>query len=174
MRLMSAISFAAPLALALAACGDTAPADTADADTAGVDVNLPQVEPRFPSVAPNARTSVNYAGTYAQPIGNGERSITLRTDGTYVLRDPNGSETSGTYNWYADNSRILIKSNGENQVYAIADGALYRMPDENASTSGPMTEEQTYRRAGGSGRSPEPSASATAAATGAPASGTAQ
>jgi hypothetical protein len=146
MRLATSLSLAAPLALALAACGDTAPADSADTETAGVDVKLPQVEPRFPSVAPDARTSVNYAGTYAQPVGDGERAITLRTDGTYVMRGPDGVETSGTYNWYDDNSRILIKVDGKNQVYAIADGALYRMPDENASTSGPMSEEQTYRR----------------------------
>ncbi|MCT2559970.1 copper resistance protein NlpE [Tsuneonella sp. YG55] len=151
MRLATALPLAAPLALALAACGDTAPADTADTDTAGVDVNLPQVDPRFPSVAPDARTSVNYAGTYAQPVGGGERAITLRTDGTYVMRDPDGTETSGTYNWYDDNSRILIKAGGENQVYAIADGALYRMPDENASTTGTMTEAQTYRRVIGPG-----------------------
>ena len=174
MRLAPALSLAAPLALALAACGDTAPADTADADTAGVDVNLPQVEPRFPSVAPDARTSVNYAGTYAQPVGEGERAITLRTDGTYVMRDPDGAEITGTYNWYDDNSRILIKVNGENQVYAIADGALYRMPDESAPSTGTMTEEQTYRRVTGPGGTMGGTGSANTAAPGATASPTAR
>ncbi|MGN3974918.1 hypothetical protein [Tsuneonella sp. SYSU-LHT278] len=160
MRLAYAIPLAAPLALSLASCGDTAPAERADADSAGVDVDLPQVDPRFPSVAPDARTSVNYAGTYAQPVADGQRSISLNTDGTYVLREPGGAETTGTYNWYADNSRILMKVDGRNEVYAIADGALYRMPDENAPTTGTMTEEQTYRRVSGSA----PSATGTATA----------
>jgi uncharacterized lipoprotein NlpE involved in copper resistance len=158
-------AIAAPLALALAACGDRTPADDAPNETAGVDVNLPQVDTRFPSVAPNARTSVNYAGTYAQPIGAGQRSITLRTDDTYVMRDENGVETTGTYNWYADNSRILIKRDGRNEVYAIADGALYRMPDEQAPTTGTMTEEQTFRRVGAAGNASMPAGTNSAAPT---------
>ncbi len=151
MRLAPAFTFLAPLALGLAACGDTTPADEATPEAADVPVNLPEVDPRFPSVVPNARTSVDYAGTYAQPVANGERSITLKTDGTYAMRDQNGVETTGTYNWYDDNSRILIKNDGENLVYAIADGALYRMPDADAPTTGTMTEEQTYRRVMGPG-----------------------
>ena len=143
-------TIAAPLVLALAACGGNDAADTAEAgtETAAADVNLPQVEARFPSVAPDARTSVNYAGTYAQPVGAGQRSVTLRTDGTYTMRDENGVETSGSYNWYSDNTRILIKQGDQNMVYAIANGALYRMPDANAPTTGTMTEEQTWRRTG--------------------------
>ncbi|WP_194955754.1 hypothetical protein [Tsuneonella amylolytica] len=143
-----ALALAAASSLALAACGGAKTEPAATDTTAGVDVNLPQVDTRFPSVAPNARTSVNYAGTYAQPVGSGERSITLRTDDTYTMRDENGRETTGTYNWYDDNSRILIKNNGQNEVYAIADGALYRMPDAQAPTTGTMTEGQTYRRTG--------------------------
>lgn len=164
MRFALAATIAAPLALALAACGDRT-ADEPAADTAGVDVNLPQVDPRFPSVAPDARTSVNYAGTYAQPVGAGERSITLRTDDTYVMRDENGVESTGTFNWYDDNSRVLIRRDGKNEVYAIADGALYRMPDEQAPTAGPMTEEQTFRRVVGPGGAMGATGSADAAAT---------
>lgn len=150
MRFALKATIAAPIALALAACGDRT-TDDAATETAGVDVDLPEVDPRFPSVAPDARTSVNYAGTYAQPVGAGERSITLRTDDTYVMRDENGVESTGAYSWYDDNSRILIRRGGQTEVYAIADGALYRMPDEQAPTTGTMTEEQTFRRVIGPG-----------------------
>ncbi len=173
MRFARAITLVAPLALGLAACGDTTPADEATSEAADVPVNLPKIDPRFPSVVPNARTSVDYAGTYAQPVANGERSITLKTDGTYTMRDQNGVETTGTYNWYDDNSRILIKNNGENMVYAIADGTLYRMPDADSPTTGTMTEEQTYRRVVGPGGAMGATGTSSAAA-GATATPTAQ
>ena len=67
------------------------------------------------------------------------------------MRDENWVEPSRAYNWYDDNSRILIRTDDGNHVYAIADGAVYRMPDEQAPTTGTMTEQQTYRRVIGPG-----------------------
>lgn len=151
-------ALAATAALALAACNvepnepDDRIVDTAEADPNAVDVDLPRVPVEYPEVPVNARTSVDYAGSYAQTQRDGRtQTITLRDDDTYTLRDADGTETTGTYNWYSDNSRILIRRNGQNEVYAVADGALYRLPDENASTAGRRTEEQTYRRVVGPG-----------------------
>ena len=153
MRKTLALIAPAALALSLAACGSNEPDDRVvdtGTETAGVDVNLPQQPVEYPTVATNARTSVDYAGTYNQRGTDGRNSsITLNEDDTYTMTNADGVQTSGTYNWYDDNSRILIRENGQNQVYAIADGAIYRMADENAPTTGQMNESQTYRRAMG-------------------------
>lgn len=151
-------AFAAIAALALAACNsepnepDDRIVDTAEIDPNAVNVNLPDGAAEFPEVPVNARTSVNYQGEYSQSLPNGRsRTITLGANDRYTLRDESGAESAGTYNWYSDNSRILIRRNGETEVYAIADGALYRMADQNAPTTGPRTAEQTYRRVVGPG-----------------------
>lgn len=161
-----ALAALAPLALGLAACGDSNNVDdrvvstTENMDEA-VDVDLPDIPVETPQVAVNARNTVDYAGTYSQQTqGGGERSITLNADDTYSMRDESGVETSGSFNWYSDNSRILIRQDGETQVYAIADGAIYRLPDENASITGPMTPEQTYVRVVGPGGAMPTTASA--------------
>ena len=151
-----ALSIAATAALALAACSpeandpDERIVDTPDPNA--VDVNLPATQPDYPLVPADARSTVDYTGDYTQTTADGrQRTITLGENDTYTMRDEEGAETSGTFNWYADNRRILIRRDGENEVYAVAEGALYRLPDENASVSGERTEEQTYRRAIGPG-----------------------
>ena len=147
MRTIRTALFAAPLALALAACGDTDTAETELAEgPSPANVELPDVPVTYPEVPLNARSTVDYQGTYSQTTPQGQRMVTLGDDDTYVMRDETGAETRGTFNWYSDNSRILIREDGETQVYAIADGALYRMADENAPTTGPMTAEQAYMR----------------------------
>lgn len=152
MRTRIVLAAIATLSLGLAACGDENPVDERVVDTSGevqtpADVELPNVPVERPEVAVDARNTVDYAGTYAQQTPDGgQRTITLNEDDTYTIRDASGVETSGTYNWYSDNSRILIREDGETQVYAIADGAIYRMADENAPTTGPMTDVQTYIR----------------------------
>ena len=57
-------------------------------------------------------------------------------------------KTTGTFNWYLDNSRILIKENGEDMVFAIADGALYRLSGPGAAVEGPFTEGPGMAREG--------------------------
>ena len=144
MRTQFALVALAPLALGLAACGKkeetvTTPDDTtATATTAGT----PTIAATdFPAVAANARTSVQYAGTYT----NGANSLTLNTDDTYTLvRD--GKTSNGTFNWYSDNSRILIRDGGTTHVFAIANGALSKLASADAPTTGTMTAEQTWRR----------------------------
>lgn len=151
-------ALAATAALALAACDNErdVPDDrivpTAETDPNAVDVNLPDVPVEYPEVAVNARETVDYAGTYTQGQANGRtRTITLGEDDTYTYRDESGTESRGTFNWYSDNSRILIRRDGRNEVYAIGENVLYRMADENAPTTGQKTAEQTYRRVVGPG-----------------------
>ncbi|MXO75671.1 hypothetical protein GRI40_10625 [Altererythrobacter aerius] len=134
--------------LALAACGgaDTAERDAAatTAATTGTTATAPAATATFPAVPANARTTVQYEGTYSQTGADGRAStLVLGPNDTWTMTAPDGTKTSGTYNWYSDNSRILI---GED-VYAIADGAIYKLASKDAAVTGPFTEAMTWRRA---------------------------
>ena len=147
MKFATRIAVAAPLALALAACGGAETEEPVVDDTAmeGVEVDLPETEVSYPEVPVDARGTVDYQRTYTNTAADGRSSsITLGADDTYTMVDADGNETTGTFNWYSDNSRILIRENGESQVYGVADGALYRLADENADPNGPRTADTTF------------------------------
>ncbi len=145
------LALAVPLALALAACGDTTEVDDRVVETddveAPVDVTLPKVEVEYPEVPLDARSTVEYAGTYELHGRTGEVDrITLEDDGTYTWVAPDGTETAGEFTWGEDNSRILITRNGETNAFAVAEDVLYRLPEESAPLSGERAEETTWRR----------------------------
>ncbi|AKM08549.1 hypothetical protein [Pelagerythrobacter marensis] len=145
------IAIAAPLALALAACGETTDVDERVVETPELetptDVTLPEVEVEYPEVPVNARTSVDYAGTYELRTSDDQVStIVLEEGDTYVWRAPDGTETRGSFTWGEDNSRILIERDGETQAYAVAENVLYRLPAADAPTAGERSEETTWRR----------------------------
>ena len=149
-----AFAAAAPLALALAACGGSdetaAPADDGMATTTSA--NTPTMQPdgtAYPQVALDARSTVDYQGSYELREPDGRTStLTLGDNDSYTMRGADGTESQGTFNWYSDNSRILIRENGETQVYAVADGALYRMRDENQSVENAANPGNAYMRVG--------------------------
>lgn len=150
MNIPARLAFAAPLALTLAACGDTTEVDDRVVDTAEVetpaDVTLPTVPVEYPEVPLNARTTVDYAGTYELSDADGQVStIVLREDG-YTWRAPDGTETSGSFTWGPENDRILIERNGETQAFAVAQDVLYRLPSADAPADGERGEETTWRR----------------------------
>ena len=68
MHPIARFALAAPLALALAACGETTDVDDRVVQTGGVeppaDVRLPQVDVEYPQVPLDARGTVDYVGTY--------------------------------------------------------------------------------------------------------------
>ncbi|RDC59006.1 hypothetical protein HME9302_00183 [Alteripontixanthobacter maritimus] len=151
MRKILAFAALAPAALALTACGGETATDEGEVTTADAEATSDTVvasgDEDFPEVVADARNTVNYAGTYSQTGTDGSTtSLTLNDDGTYTARDAAGMETNGTYNWYSDNSRILIKEGDQNRVYAIADGAIYQLADADTPTDGAKSPAQTYRR----------------------------
>ena len=157
-RTLMTLTTAAPLAFVLAACSSQEPAGVATTDamgtTAAVDTNgttgMAATPAPMPSVATNARTSVKYAGTYEQTGPDGRKSsLTLNDDDTYSMTGPDGVQKQGTYSWYKDGSRILIKDGDTNNVYGVADGAVYKMNDENAPATDISPERMYSRTAAG-------------------------
>ncbi|WP_114520965.1 hypothetical protein [Altererythrobacter sp. ZODW24] len=136
MKNITRIAFAAPLALALAACGGNDAEETATAD-AGTEAAAPAALDSYPAIGAEARTAVAFDGTYTNTAADGTTSsITLNSaDDSYTMTDAGGVESAGNYNWYSDNSRILIKSGDDTTVFGVADGVIYKM--ENADA--PMT-----------------------------------
>lgn len=132
--------------LALAACGG-GKTETAQADAAATTAAAPAPAATFPAVPANARTTVKFEGTYSQTGADGKTSsLALGPNDTWTMTAADGTVTKGTYNWYSDNSRILIKNGDATDIYAIADGAIYKMADKDAAVTGPFTEAVTWRR----------------------------
>lgn len=151
MNTSARLALAIPLALALAACGDTTEVDDRVVETddveAPVDVTLPKVDVEYPEVPLDARGTVEYAGTYELHNRDGQIDrITLGDDGTYTWIAPDGTEDTGEFTWGEDNSRILITRDGETNAFAVAEGVLYRLPEESAPLAGERSEETTWRR----------------------------
>lgn len=143
-----ALTIAAASSLALAACGGNKPADeTAVTDATATTAAAPTAPATFPAVPANARSAVKYEGTYTQTGTDGRTStLVLGPNDTWTMTDAGGATTKGTYNWYSDNSRILIKNGDATDVYAIADGAVYKLANKDAAVTGPFTETVTWRR----------------------------
>lgn len=137
------LALAAASSLALAACGGakTDDATLAEADT--TTMAKPAAPATFPAVATDARSTLKYEGTYTQAGADGTTStLVLGPNDTWTMTAADGTKTNGTYNWYSDNSRILINDD----IYAIADGAVYKMASKDAAVTGPFTENVTWRR----------------------------
>lgn len=133
MRNLFALTAIAPLAL-LAACGD-APVEDEDValDPAGLGLESPDVAAAdMPQPTENSVETVDYSGDYTfTGLDGSESTLTLDKEaGTYSYKGP-GIESSGTYETL-DGSRIAIEDfDGRAGYFSIADGALYRLADEN-------------------------------------------
>ena len=144
MRTKALFAAILPIAFGLSACGSDP--EPAEIDGSGFDTQA-DTSVAYPEAPLNARGTIDYQGSYSQRGSDGAgRTITLGANDGYTIRNADGTETSGTFNWYSDNSRILIQEDGENQVYAVADGYLYRLSDENAPLNGAPTSDTAYTR----------------------------
>jgi hypothetical protein len=132
----------AALAL-LAACNKAEPVPEATAESQAGAVESPAA---LPTVAANARTSLKYAGAYSQVGADGKvTTLKLNADDTYEWTDAAGKATKGTFSWYKDGSRILLDQAGGKAVYALADGAVYKLVDKDAPVDA-LTAEQMWKR----------------------------
>ncbi len=134
------------LALALfAGCKGNAPAAEATGDAAAVASTAAATA--MPAVATNARTTLKYAGSYAQTGADGKvTTLVLNADDTYSWTGADGKAVTGSLNWYKDGSTFLLDAAGGKAVFAVADGAVYKLANKDAPRSG-FTADQMWMRA---------------------------
>ncbi|AKH43083.1 hypothetical protein FHS61_001217 [Altererythrobacter atlanticus] len=128
MRFPLAITAVAPLAL-LAACGESAP------EPAPEEVAAAPEEPAMPPVPADSLETLDYAGTYTLTRINGSKaSLTLDAEGSsYTYIAANGKETEGSFT-KVDGNRIMVEDfDGEPGYFAVAEGAIYYLPDAETS-----------------------------------------
>ncbi len=130
----------------ISACKKADPApvatDTATATTAAM------TPAAMPTVGANARTTLQYAGDYRQTSPDGKAtSLKLATDDSYTWTDATGKITKGKFSWYKDGSTILLDEAGGKGVYAVADGAIYKLASKDAPRTG-FTADQMWTRSG--------------------------
>jgi hypothetical protein len=137
----------APLAL-LAACNNSA--DTADA-TGGDAAVVAAAEPALTVVA-DAENAIDWTGTYAGTDASGAAlSLTLNRGDTYSWSSTPAGGTAttatGTFSWYRDRSRILLDDAGGNAIYAVGTGAIFKLANADAVTTGNMDRASALVRA---------------------------
>ena len=127
-------------ALALVAgCKGNAPEATAT-DTAATATTAAATE--MPALPENAKATAaaSVPGSYA----NAGAVLVLGADDSATMTDAAGKVTKGKWAWYSDGRRILLTA--DKSVWAVADGALYKMADKDAPLSG-FTTDQIWAKA---------------------------
>jgi hypothetical protein len=132
-------------ALALAACKGGEKAPDAQASEMAAATPGATVAAAMPTVPADAR-SVVFVGKYNHADANGQtETIELKLDDTYAWTDGSGKTITGKYAWYSDHRRILLTGAAGNAVFAVADGALYKLAGKDAPI-GTFTADQMWTR----------------------------
>lgn len=123
-------------ALALVAgCKGKAPEATASDAVATVS----EAAAALPSLPADPKTSVTVAGSYA----SAGSTLTLGADDSASLTGADGKVVKGKWAWYADGKRILLTA--DKSVWAVADGALYKLASKDAPLTG-LTADQVWTK----------------------------
>ena len=94
----------------------------------------------MPALPADPKATVTVAGSYAS---NGA-VLVLGADDSATMTDAAGTVTKGKWAWYSDGKRILLTA--DKSVWAVADGALYKLADKDAPLTG-LTAEQIWAKA---------------------------
>ena len=138
MLIASSVMLMAGLTACKKAPEATDTATTEASSTGGVATTAPADVP-MPAVPANARTVVVWDGTYNGTDATGAAvSLTLNKDMTYAWTAGTAAPVTGKFNWYRDAQRILLDEKGGKVVYAVADGAIYRLASTEAPVTGPF------------------------------------
>ncbi|MFM5953237.1 MAG: hypothetical protein ACKOPE_02905 [Novosphingobium sp.] len=128
-------------ALALVAgCKGKAPEAVAS-DTAGSAMSAASdAAAALPVLPADPKANVTVAGTY----GSGDATLKLGADDSAEMTDAAGKVTKGKWAWYSDGKRILLTA--DKSVWAVADGALYKLASKDAPLTG-LTADQVWTKA---------------------------
>ncbi len=122
----------------LAGCKGNAPDPAAtEGDVAAMESMAAAEMPALPA---DPRASVTVPGSYAS---NG-MVLDLGADDSATMTDAAGKVTKGKWAWYSDGKRILLTA--DKSVFAVADGALYKLAGKDAPLTG-MTQDQIWAKA---------------------------
>lgn len=122
----------------IAGCKGNAPAPEAtDAAAATASDAAPAALPALPA---NPKATVTVAGSYA----SAGATLKLGADDSAELTDAAGKVTKGKWAWYSDGKRILLTA--DKSVWAVADGALYKLAGKDAPLTG-LTADQVWAKA---------------------------
>lgn len=94
----------------------------------------------LPTLPADPKATATVAGSYA----SAGATLKLGTDDSAELTDAAGKVTKGKWAWYSDGKRILLTA--DKSVWAVADGALYKLADKDAPLTG-LTADQVWTRA---------------------------
>ena len=120
----------------VAGCKGNAP-ETAASDAAAT---LSEAAAALPALPADPKTTVTVAGSYA----SAGSTLTLGADDSAELKGADGTAVKGKWAWYSDGKRILLTA--DKSVWAVADGALYKMASKDAPLTG-MTADQVWTKA---------------------------
>ena len=153
-RTFAAFAIALAAQLTLAACGEAPEGESADdfaarvnaggaSATQGAQPDGPRA-PSLPRVAADGRAALRQAAAYTQPNEDGSAdSLTIRQDGTFALVE-NGRATTGAWRWLPDGKRLRLEGLVQQPIVLVADGALYRMQNEDVPFDD-VTPDRAYR-----------------------------
>lgn len=94
----------------------------------------------LPALPDNPKATIKPEGTYTA----GAAKLTLGADMSAELADGAGGSTKGKWAWYSDGKRILLTA--DKSVWAVADGALYKLAGKDAPLTG-LTADQVWTKA---------------------------
>ncbi|MEQ1498546.1 MAG: hypothetical protein ABL914_07775 [Novosphingobium sp.] len=94
----------------------------------------------LPALPADPKGTVKPEGSYT----SGTAKLTLGADMSAEMTDAAGASTKGKWAWYSDGKRILLTA--DKSVWAVADGALYKMASKDAALTG-MTADQVWAKA---------------------------
>ncbi len=121
----------------IAGCKGNAPEAVATDTTATAsDAAAAAVMPTLPA-DPKATAKVD--GSYTNTMG----SLKLSADMSAVMTGADGKAVTGKWAWYSDGKRILLTA--DKSVWAVADGALYKLAGKDAALSG-FTADQVWTK----------------------------
>ncbi|RIV75749.1 hypothetical protein [Pelagerythrobacter aerophilus] len=156
----AAIAFILAAPLALAACGEQPKGENAEDFAARVNGGgataeqtargRPQPDgprdPSLPRVAADGSKALQQTAAYTRPNPDGTAdSLLIANDGNFTLVEGGRTQT-GTWEWLPDGKRLRLQGVVRQPIVLVADGALYRMQNENVPFDD-VTPDRTYRLA---------------------------
>lgn len=124
------------LLASISACKDKAPPPPPPQPVKFVEAPAPVVLPSLPD---DPKATVDPAGIYSGAGGKLQLGADKRVE---LIR--NGKVIKGKWAWYADRKRILVTA--DKSIWAVADGALYRMDNRDAPLEN-FRAEQLWKKA---------------------------